>query len=576
MTARPKRLNSPVRTADASHDVGLDIHEACRRGKVTAVIQYLDHGGFIDKPTSRMETPLLLAAQFAHPDLVRLIFDRGADIRSCDCKGETPLTYVCYGGYVELFQYLQEKVRDQHPGYIKASHRQLFTAACKGGCIEMIEYLLGQAESHHDVLVSLLALFEEDGSSDVIKCIVKLHGILHSACELGSVEVVSFLIGQGANPSGITEFGQTPLHAACTGGKGDIVKYLLSLENVDSEVKDFRGLTPMHMACLAGSLDSVTCLLDRGVDITEACDEGVTGLDLVCNEGHKVVIKYLLDRGKLEDINSALYASCEGGHLDVVELLLSEGADIHAKHDFGETVMFAACQNEQLSVIEYLYKAGADVNASTGDGVSLLAAASEVGNMDIVRFLLSKGAKVDAMTDEGKTAIHAAYDYDHLPVANLIFKKWLINVVTAQVNDAGKPSLLEDSLQTSDTALSLEPLFDVECPVILCLGVGEQTKAALKVDTNSSVTDADVSSSNITSCQHVTVCITCRQPAQDTWTDMGTVGLSITPSDQVSLHDVLTHLDTMSVYFPCRPSSDVSGVTDVEDIADKTDKLELK
>jgi hypothetical protein len=66
------------------------VHHAARRGCI-ACMQMLKERGFpLDEaaPGSRGETPMMVAAQFNHPELIRWLIDQGADPRARDRHGE--------------------------------------------------------------------------------------------------------------------------------------------------------------------------------------------------------------------------------------------------------------------------------------------------------------------------------------------------------------------------------------------------------------------------------------------------------------------------------------------------------
>ena len=54
--------------------------------------------------------------------------------------------------------------------------------------------------------------------------------------------------------------------------------------------------------------------------------------------------------------------ACQCNHLDVVEELLSRGADLHAQMIDGATPLFITAQNGHLHLLKYLISRGADVN----------------------------------------------------------------------------------------------------------------------------------------------------------------------------------------------------------------------
>ena len=77
--------------------------------------------------------------------------------------------------------------------------------------------------------------------------------------------------------------------------------------------------------------------------------------------------------------------ACNGGHMDVVLVLLSGGAKVDLQINNGLSPLHIACRH-----------------------------ACHMGNTLVVRTLLSGGAKVNLQTTEGKTPMHTACQYGHV------------------------------------------------------------------------------------------------------------------------------------------------------------------
>ena len=142
------------------------------------------------------------------------------------------------------------------------------------------------------------------------------------------------------------------------------------------------------------------------------------------SEGDIEAIKIFLGIAKCstKSISNALQAASEGGHLDVVERLLSAKADVNAAAagSVGRTALQAASEGGHLDVVERLLSAKADVNAAAASSVgrTALQAASEGGHLDVVERLLSAKADVNAAaaSSVGRTALQAASEGGHLDV----------------------------------------------------------------------------------------------------------------------------------------------------------------
>jgi ankyrin repeat protein len=95
--------------------------------------------------------------------------------------------------------------------------------------------------------------------------------------------------------------GETPLHMAAIEGSVDIVRFLIT-QGADVNAVNNRGQTPLHMACYYNRLDIVKYLVSRGADIDAGTEHTQTPLLFAIFNDHIEVIKYLLSQGS--DVNA--------------------------------------------------------------------------------------------------------------------------------------------------------------------------------------------------------------------------------------------------------------------------------
>jgi len=115
--------------------------------------------------------------------------------------------------------------------------------------------------------------------------------------------------------------------------------------------------------------------------------------------------------GAIADASGWLMFAAMNPNPEVVKVLLENGADIHARNEYGWTaLMWAAAMNPNSGVAKALLEAGADVNAKEKDGKTALFYA--VGKNSI-KVLLAGGADIDARDKDGKTALMYAAGKDN-------------------------------------------------------------------------------------------------------------------------------------------------------------------
>jgi len=110
------------------------------------------------------------------------------------------------------------------------------------------------------------------------------------------------------------------------------------------------------------------------------------------------------------------------GHLEAVDLLLRQGADVNAvsRNATGYTALTGAVAGGHAEIATALLAAGANANHRYGPGYTPLHEAAAGGKTKIVALLLAHRADPNARTDDGQTPLMMAEAKGHADVAALL------------------------------------------------------------------------------------------------------------------------------------------------------------
>lgn len=106
---------------------------------------------------------------------------------------------------------------------------------------------------------------------------------------------------------------------------------------------------------------------------------------------------------------------------------LAKGDRIDSTDNDGKTALHWAARSwqknpTQRQMIEFLVSKGADPNAKDKIGYTPLHAAADGGNVLVAEALIKAGARIDELTIYGRTPLHQAALRGHIEIVNLLLK----------------------------------------------------------------------------------------------------------------------------------------------------------
>jgi uncharacterized protein len=226
--------------------------------------------------------------------------------------------------------------------------------------------------------------------------------LLMQASTSGQPHIAEFLINKGVSVHATDEYGYAALHhAALSASTGtDTMRLLLAHGAVINTCTHLQSdIALLAAVACSGQRDRVELLLDAGADVLRFDASGGTALHMAVRFAHADTVKLLLEHGAdaVLDRMQCHACTCCGPvsalmmckNTDILKLLLTAGADVHAVTSSGDTCLhIAARQNYSAPVICLLVKAGADMHAINSAGMTAADVAHYYGNTLIEQLLI--------------------------------------------------------------------------------------------------------------------------------------------------------------------------------------------
>ena len=175
----------------------------------------------------------------------------------------------------------------------------------------------------------------------------------------------------------------------------------------------------LYNASFYGDNIAVSTLLAEGVDVnSEGFYGGATSLMAASQNGHIDIVRILLANGANVDAQrdegqtALIYATV---HPDIVKLLLDAGAETELKSILGHTALLYASTEGNTETVKALIEGGADIDVKdVALDFTPLIYASMNGHTDIVKALIDAGADINVKSKKlNITALSIAIHNNH-------------------------------------------------------------------------------------------------------------------------------------------------------------------
>ncbi|XP_021701891.1 serine/threonine-protein phosphatase 6 regulatory ankyrin repeat subunit B isoform X2 [Aedes aegypti] len=350
-----------------SKDGNTCAHIAAMQGSVKVIEELMkfDRNGVISTRNKLTDsTPLQLAAEGGHADVVKVLVRAGASCTDENKSGFTAVHMAAKNGHGQVLEVMR-------------STNSLRVSSKKLGLTPLhVAAYYGQADTVRELLINVPATVKSDSPSG------------------------TSLVPELGNESGLT-----PLHLAAYSGNENVVRLLLNSAGVQVDAATTEnGYNPLHLACFGGHVPIVGLLLSRSAELLHSVDRhGKTGLHIAAMHGHYQMVEVLLGQGS--EINASdkngwtpLHCTAKAGHLDVVKLLVEAGGSPKSETNYGCAPIWFAASEGHNDVLKYLMHKEHDTYALMEDKrfvYNLMIVSKNHNNKPIEEFVLVSPAPVD-------------------------------------------------------------------------------------------------------------------------------------------------------------------------------------
>ncbi|KAG2381621.1 hypothetical protein C9374_006005 [Naegleria lovaniensis] len=320
--------------------------------------------------------------------------------------------------------------------------------------------------------VKRLACLLELGQSPYKKDMTTGRNILHFAVLNNRKEFVEYYLKMKLDVSLLysTDLnGQTPIHECCNLENWEMLKLFMTKFNFDINYLFPDGLSLLHRFAFMKKQDLCDKLVGLKAKINNLDKFGNTPLHWACSSGSISLTTYFLEK-KLSSNdqncvgNSCLHVSCYHGFVDITELLLADKKiQINILNKDHRSPLMEAVSRGHLKIVEILLSKGANIHEEDNKGMTSLQIALNEKQEEIALLLVKKGAKVDRKY-VGYAREDSLNDREYM-IQNRVVESNEQSMEKLRKSDLGFNTILQQAIVLGFSGLVDEMVKLPECPL---------------------------------------------------------------------------------------------------------------
>jgi len=351
------------------------LHFASYNGSVAIVESLVKYNAEIDINPEMYGTPLALAVENEHIDVIEYLIKNKADVNLGAMENSlTPLHIATLNESFGIVNILLENEIDVNRATLNGGYTALHFAA-KSGSLDIVQNLI---KNKADVNLGTM----EYGDTPLMIALMYKNN-----------EIVKILLENGADVNKITQNEQTALHFFVEFGYLEIAQDLIIKLKADVNQNAPKFGTPLIVATKYEHFDVIQCLVQNNAKINSCSADGYSALHWAIMETNSSeILTYLIQNGANVNMNteigSPLHFAASFGYLEKIKILILHGANVNVlKEDNGFSPLHEAVEDNHFEVCKYLISHGANVNQITKNGLSAYDIAILNGQILLAEFL---------------------------------------------------------------------------------------------------------------------------------------------------------------------------------------------
>lgn len=352
---------------------------------------------------------LLVAAMNNQLGIMKLLLEKGADVKAKDRLGNTALYFACSAVNAEAVQLLFDyNIQSGFEGELS----QFLVFVVMGVAPEAVDEGIKAVQEFSTVFKASLGVSNPKESAQFLKQIRDVTQRIDALPRANEdcLAISKLLLEHGAKTTDAN--GSQALGLVTVANPSSEMLKLLLEHGAKATTSDPKIISPLYGATMTRRMEFIQLLLEAGADPLQKSTTASSALDLACSMGDIKIVRQLLsavkDDSQLSNAYEPIYRAAQRGNLDIVRLLLKSGISVNARSSLEATPLHSVAKADDPELLQILLEAGAEINAQDQAGYTPLFNALEAGKFQHLPILFKHGASLDLTTAEGVTALMIA------------------------------------------------------------------------------------------------------------------------------------------------------------------------